>query len=69
MKVRNPFVLFLLFAKVTIIYLIVSTAASAQLPSDEEVPKVTAYDAKGAAFPFQEKMKGHYSVIVFGCLT
>ena len=40
-----------------------------QLPLNEPVPDVTAYDESGNPFPFREKLKGHYSVIVFGCLT
>lgn len=44
-------------------------SATAQLPNQQLVPDVTAFDAEGNAFPFQEKMKGNYSVVVFGCLT
>ena len=49
--------------------LFLTKAAVARIPLDEKVPEVTAYDSKGEPFPFSEKMKGHYSVIVFGCLT
>ena len=40
-----------------------------QLPLNEPVPDVTAFDESGNPFPLREKLKGQYSVIVFGCLT
>ncbi|MDF1812243.1 MAG: hypothetical protein P1V20_08510 [Verrucomicrobiales bacterium] len=33
------------------------------------VPQVTAYDMTGKPVDFSERLKGHYSVVVFGCLT
>ncbi len=56
------------FLPVTACLLSIATA-DARVPSDEPVPKVTAYDAKGNAFRLDERLKGHYSVVVFGCLT
>ena len=52
-----------------LLLLLLAGTAIARLPVDEKVPNVTAYDSEGTAFPLQEKMKDHYSVIVFGCLT
>ena len=52
--------------------LCVSTAAAQQNPDsllNQPVPEVTAYDAEGNPIAFREKMRGGYSVVVFGCLT
>ncbi len=49
------------------------TPAIAQLNPDDlldqPVPDVSAYDAEGNPFAFREKLRGKYSVVVFGCLT
>jgi hypothetical protein len=42
---------------------------SALPPIGDSVPQLTAYDAEGKAFNLADRLKGHYSVIVFGCLT
>lgn len=34
----------------------------------EPMPDVTAYDAEGRPFRLRD-LKGHYTVLVFGCLT
>ncbi len=34
----------------------------------EKLPEVTAYDAAGEPFSLRS-LEGHYSVLVFGCLT
>ncbi len=34
----------------------------------DPVPNLTAYDAQGKPFPLS-KLKGSYTVLVFGCLT
>ncbi len=48
--------------------LIASTAHA--LPTiGAAVPKRTAYDADGQPFDLAERLKGQYSVVVFGCLT
>ena len=46
-----------------------TASAQAQLPNNEQVADVMAYDEEGKPFHFREKMKGKYSVVVFGCLT
>lgn len=35
----------------------------------ELLPEITAYDADGKTIHLRPPLKGHYSVIVFGCLT
>ena len=54
-------ILFILFAA--------ATSAQAQVPNNEPVADVMAYDEDGKPFHFREEMKGKYSVVVFGCLT
>jgi len=34
----------------------------------EPLPDVTIYDARGAQFALRD-LRGHYSVLLFGCLT
>jgi cytochrome oxidase Cu insertion factor (SCO1/SenC/PrrC family) len=55
--------------QIAIPLLLLISPLSAQLPVGEPVPDVTAYDAKGEKFHLNEKLKGEYSVVVFGCLT
>tara|TARA_R110002096_G_scaffold173997_4_gene349573 strand:+ start:7101 stop:7289 length:189 start_codon:yes stop_codon:yes gene_type:complete len=45
------------------------SAQAQQLPLNQPVPDVTAYDADGNAFSFRDNLKGETSVVVFGCLT
>ena len=33
------------------------------------IPEISVVDAQGVIFPLREKLKGRYTVIVFGCLT
>lgn len=40
----------------------------AGLKIGDSLPNLTAYDADGNPFKLS-RLKGHYSVIVFGCLT
>jgi hypothetical protein len=35
----------------------------------EMVPDLSVYTAKGEKVPFRDLVLGHYSVVVFGCLT
>lgn len=35
----------------------------------EPLPDLRAYDAEGNAIELRSALEGHYSVIVFGCLT
>ncbi len=41
----------------------------AQLPLNQPVPDVTAYDMEGEAVYLRDRFQGAYSVVVFGCLT
>ena len=35
----------------------------------EPLPEIAAYDAGGKVIQLRSALAGHYSVIVFGCLT
>ena len=42
--------------------------AQSGLKAGSPLPEVQLYDANGKAFSLKE-LQGHYSVLVFGCLT
>lgn len=42
--------------------------ASFPLKIGDALPNVSGYDSAGKPFPLQN-LKGHYTVLVFGCLT
>lgn len=46
-----------------------TVGAIAQFPEKGPIPEVTAFDKEGKEFPLATKLKDHYSVVVFGCLT
>ena len=35
----------------------------------EPIPDVTGYDEQGEPFPLRARLRGSYTVLVFGCLT
>ncbi len=35
----------------------------------EPIPDVAGYDESGQPFPLRERLRGSYTVLVFGCLT
>lgn len=51
-----------------VVPLLVFAQERAKLPIDVPLPSVTVYNAQGAAFNLAD-LKGHYSVLVSGCLT
>ena len=46
-----------------------TAGATAKIPTQGPIPKVSGYDFEGKKFSFTENFKDHYTVVVFGCLT